>query len=559
MSADVASIDWYAEDSVPPLTVSKPAGFASTQVLLVAISSHGGALSDLTTPSGWTQQGTWSTGTGSTEIQGKLFSYVFTGSDPSTWDFGYNGGADIAACCIRTTGADTTPVVVVASTNFASSTASMNSPSVNPSGSTDLLLALLANVCGGTALVETDPSGMTDRSQGQVSGNFMAMAAASQQLASSSATGTRTWTSASPTGTVAATVSIAVKSAAAAAATYPPQRQAARRAVPATIRRPRPAPPVRAQLNPPYPTQEIDQARRIRGLLPRRARLATPVPKQVNPPYPVAEIDQPRRLRGWLIRRGRQLAPPVPMQAAPVDPVDQPRRLRGLLPRRGRQVTVVPPQFNPPFPFAELAQPRRIRGLLARRGRQASPVQAQVTFVNPAFPWSAITAPKRSRGMLSRRGRAVSPVPPQLNPRYPFAEVVQPRRVRGLLARRAKLAQPVPAQQTAPQNPAFVPDRSHGRVRLLRARGRAVRAPIEQSPVLQRSTVRRALIGRLRRILPFLPLGQATPPPFVPIHNGTSDPTVTGRDTSSQAVGTRRTSTPGVAGRATSSPNVSDG
>jgi len=219
VSADVAEVVQYNEDSASPLTVTKPAAFASGEILVAVIGQHGGVVGDLTTPSGWTQQGSVSTGTGSTDCQGKVFSHPFAGGDPATWDFPYFSGSDVTLQLFRITGADTTPTIVVTSTAIASIAGSNNSPTVTPSGADDLLICNLLVTAQGVVLAETDPSGMTDRGQTQVAGNFMAQAGASELLASGSATGVRTWTSVTPTGNAGGTFSIAIKSVTGAAPT----------------------------------------------------------------------------------------------------------------------------------------------------------------------------------------------------------------------------------------------------------------------------------------------------------------------------------------------------
>jgi hypothetical protein len=213
VSATVAETVTYAEDSLSPLTVSKPASFASGQMLVLAMIQHNNpsAQSDLTGPTGWTFQGAFD----GTIIDGKVWSYVFTGSDPATWDFPYKSTADVCAFLFRITGADVaTPTVVVSTTPTSSVTSPMDSPSVTPTGVDDLLLALISDICNGTILAATVPAGMTDLGLAEVSGHFMSSRAAYQQLASGSATGVRTWTSVSPTGIAGGTWTIAVKSAA---------------------------------------------------------------------------------------------------------------------------------------------------------------------------------------------------------------------------------------------------------------------------------------------------------------------------------------------------------
>lgn len=219
MSATVAETVWYQEDSLSPLTVSKPASFGVGQMLVVVIVQHNNpsAQTDLTTPSGWTFQGALD----GTLVDGKVFSYVYTGSDPATWDFPYKSTADVVAGLFRITGADVATPTLVVSTTPATVSSPMDSPSVTPTGTDDLLLALISDICNGTILAATFPSGMTDLGLGEVTGHFMSSRAAYQQLSSGSATGVRTWTSVSPTGVEGGTWTVAVKSAASVALATP--------------------------------------------------------------------------------------------------------------------------------------------------------------------------------------------------------------------------------------------------------------------------------------------------------------------------------------------------
>lgn len=217
MAANVASVDFYTDDSASPMTVTKPAAFGSGDILVMFIVDDGGVLSDLTAATGFTLI------TGATvDITGqraKAFYHVYDGTEAGTFDFGYNAGAAAAGALVRVTGADTgAPTFVAATGNSASNGSSMDSPTVTPTGSDDLLLCALTNSGGAAAFSETDPSGMTDQGQIQVSDLFQAIAVASQQLASASATGAKTWTSISPTARQAGSFSIAIKSASAAAA-----------------------------------------------------------------------------------------------------------------------------------------------------------------------------------------------------------------------------------------------------------------------------------------------------------------------------------------------------
>jgi hypothetical protein len=221
MAADVAEVVFYNEDAATPVTVSKPAGFGAGQALIFVIGCDGGVLSALTAAAGWTQE----ENPVDIAIQKcKVWTHVFDGTEPATWDFGYDSGSDIAAALIRVTGADvTTPAFVVVANTITSNGASFDSSSVTPTGSDDLLITCLTLAGGGSALSETDPSGMTDLGQTQFGSAFQALAVAKELLASSAPTGVRTWTSISPTGKSAGAFTIAVKSAAGAAAQPPPR------------------------------------------------------------------------------------------------------------------------------------------------------------------------------------------------------------------------------------------------------------------------------------------------------------------------------------------------
>lgn len=219
MSATLAEVVWYNEDSASPLTVSKPAGFATGDVLVAVIHQHGptGHVTDLTAPTGWTQVTGDLAGTNS---QGRVFYRVFTGSEPSTWDFPYYTNADTCLALFRITGADTTPTISLTTANSTSVGASFDSPTITPAAVDDLLICTIGDIADGNTFSATVPAGMTVTSPAstQIGGGFMALAAATQQLASASATGAKTWTSVSPAGHDGGTFSVVVKSAAGAAA-----------------------------------------------------------------------------------------------------------------------------------------------------------------------------------------------------------------------------------------------------------------------------------------------------------------------------------------------------
>lgn len=233
----------------------------------------------------------------------------------------------------------------------------------------------------------------------------------------------------------------------------------------------------------------------------RRGRLdvvptAAPI---IDTSTPWARASQARRLRGLARARVRRAEVPWIDQSL-VDEADpfvrQARTVRGLRLRRSRSVETTPPQFNPPYPFAELVQPRRVRGLLVRRGRRAEAPVAQVV-VPPAYPSAAGAQPRRMRGIF--RGKA----------RYATAPLDQASIPNGIRARRPKLARnktrfrsEVIAPQQAPVNPDFAPPivREARVVRgASRRRGRGVEVvPPQGTPVLANFVTDRSRPRRIR-------------------------------------------------------------
>lgn len=408
MAADVAETVWYGEDSASPITVSKPASFASGQILVAVVIQHNNPSSqaDLTTPVGWTLQGALD----GTTSDGKVFSYVFTGSDPATWNFPYRASADVTLGLFRLTGADTTPVIVVTSTPTETVATPMDSPTVTPSGSNDLLICVVALEGNGAAFSETDPSGMTDLGQVQVAGNSFAMAATKELLASSSATGVRTWTGLSPTGTTGGTLSIAIKSGGAAPVSPPPQpagRDRPTNPSRSLIRRRASSP---APAAPPVPLLAVRRPRPL-GVPPRRGHAFMPIPPQVILPTPnlVQVLDRTRlKFAKFFRTRG---GTPVPAQQQIVPPAFVPRavrtRPRALRLARGRTVWPVPVQAAPAAPnYPQQGERARGRGLRPARGRIAAPPPVQAPA--PLFDRIRIRIARLFRGTV----RPV--VPPQI-------------------------------------------------------------------------------------------------------------------------------------------------
>ena len=209
-SADIAEVVFYPEDSASPLTILKPAAFGPGQILLFIIGQDAAsALADLTGPAGWTDEGNYDQASN----QGRVWSHAYNAADPSTWDFGYNAGADVCGVLLRVINADVTPVITVTSDNTGPNGGTATSPTVTPpAGAGDLYVATMSSACGGVALAQTSPTGLNNLGQGQVVGNYQAIAAAYKQLTDGSATGAQTFTAIAPTPKPGGNFSIAVQS-----------------------------------------------------------------------------------------------------------------------------------------------------------------------------------------------------------------------------------------------------------------------------------------------------------------------------------------------------------
>jgi hypothetical protein len=145
-------------------------------------------------------------------------------------------------------------------------------------------------------------------------------------------------TACAPTGMGYVTVAIEVQAAASGAPAFPTNLEQRRRLLvaPRQVRgAARIATPVRAQVNPPFPTNGIKQPRRLRGLLARRGEMFTPVPSQAvvaAPAFPPRPVRA--RLKGLRLYRGEMFAPPSDQ----LSDAQQYQRPRLRLPRifRGR-------------------------------------------------------------------------------------------------------------------------------------------------------------------------------------------------------------------------------
>jgi hypothetical protein len=446
MSATVASCDLYNDDSASPMTMNRPTGTASGDLLLAVVVQDSGVIGDLTPATGFTANGTVVNNTGQFA---KVYTKVAGGSEPATYDFAYNSGAATAGLMYRITGADSTPTIVVSSNYVNSNLATFDSLTATPSGSDDLEIVILTNSGGGATFSYAVPSGgYTDRGKTQASTSFQGIAAADRQLASSSATGNQTWSSISPTSRQAGSFNILVKSAASAGATYNPQRTRGswRRLV--LPRRPdigSPVPAQQAQLTPAWPNERTRATwRRIVAYRRAIARVAEPVPTAVVvvvTTIPVAARREPVRLPIRAPRARTQALPPQP------DQLEVTVRRRTPPPMRVRSPRVfvaAPPQGAQPTPayVPVNARQRRPVPLLIRHSRSLTPPLAQQVLLIYPVPTTVRARPGRPQPIRYHR-TASPPVPVSAPPPVVLVpSAVRSRRASPLVVRHLRSTSP---------------------------------------------------------------------------------------------------------------------
>lgn len=211
-SASATSISYrsgskaYNASGVSSLTVTKPSGAASGDLLLAFVEIRGDK-SISSAPSGWTLLAAASGNTGSTNNDAKLATYykVAGSSEPASYTWTQASSGDIAITIGAFTGVDTTtPIDVSGVTTTASqSSTSCAAPTVTTTGVNRLLVTGHGfNPATTTTAVcsQTPPSGMTEKldTASQGPGGSQANRATVElnilQVAAAGATGTKTST-----------------------------------------------------------------------------------------------------------------------------------------------------------------------------------------------------------------------------------------------------------------------------------------------------------------------------------------------------------------------------
>jgi hypothetical protein len=172
------------------LTLNKPSGTVSGDVMLAAITITGGTGVTFTPPSGWSSVQRHNS---TTVIGQEVWYKVAGGSEPASYDWTWTGARAASGVISSYSGVDpTTPVDVNGGQANASST-TITAPSVTTTGTDDLLVGFFGVANGGTV---TAVSPLTDRTYSAATGasNLTAIRGADEYALNAGSTGTRTAT-----------------------------------------------------------------------------------------------------------------------------------------------------------------------------------------------------------------------------------------------------------------------------------------------------------------------------------------------------------------------------
>lgn len=202
-------------------SLNVPAGTVDGDLLIAINSSDFGTLAANPIPGGFTALSTATYDGGNNAVHIAV-GYRIAASEPASYTFTVAASSDSAGALLRITGADGVPTITqVASAAFAAAAGTVDSPTLNPSGSNDLLIcfAVTDGANGGGAVTWSEPAGMSLVTTVQ-STTWTALGVAS--LGSpSSPSGAKTWTTSTGNHNAGAAGSIAVKAAATVASVRP--------------------------------------------------------------------------------------------------------------------------------------------------------------------------------------------------------------------------------------------------------------------------------------------------------------------------------------------------
>lgn len=184
-----------ASGTAASFSCTKPTSTAQGDVLVAFHGADAGTLAELGTPTGgatWTLLASRARDDG-TGAGSKVWWKVAGASEPSTYGFTQNSGADGAVSIVAVqNGSTNTPVV--AQTGGITSGTSKATPSTTPNGSDDFeIRCVLLHAPGASGLTCTPPSGYTEQTDVE-SQQYALCSTATKALTSNAATGTQNFT-----------------------------------------------------------------------------------------------------------------------------------------------------------------------------------------------------------------------------------------------------------------------------------------------------------------------------------------------------------------------------
>jgi hypothetical protein len=195
-----------AASSSASYTIARPAGVVENDILVLAQFADVGALTDMPTPSGWTQLLAVDASGGS-NMRGKLWVKEASGSEPSTYSLAHGGGSDgVAHLFAFVDGA----LPATAASSTAGTGTAVTTPGITPVRSDDVEVRFAAANGAEAVRTFTPAAGFTEPAGADTnSSGYTTAAGGYRTLASSAATSAANWT-ASGTITAAARLGFTV-------------------------------------------------------------------------------------------------------------------------------------------------------------------------------------------------------------------------------------------------------------------------------------------------------------------------------------------------------------
>jgi hypothetical protein len=225
-SVDQAAYRFYDNDATAPsssyatpgvrsfststtATVAKPASVVAGDLLVLVYAADDGNISAMTLPAGFTEISATTNGVGLGHL--KIGTKTATASEPTSYTVGATAGASYRVDMFSVQDADVAVAPVVATVQTPSSSTTHTAPSVTAAGPNDLLMSIASveYAVNSSTVSWTAPSGMTEMTDS--TDGWITTTVARQALASSGATGTRTFSLANSPSAQAITASLTIR------------------------------------------------------------------------------------------------------------------------------------------------------------------------------------------------------------------------------------------------------------------------------------------------------------------------------------------------------------